>query len=75
MERNRTNPPLRNRARRDPPAVVVVVPLEGRGSIHLICDTAEDERRLRSWLRRSRELSATVAEADWLFDQLDNEAA
>jgi hypothetical protein len=50
--------------KRPPPRLEVVIPLEGRPTLHVHADTHEDELRLWSWLRRSRALSAALRDLD-----------
>jgi hypothetical protein len=45
------------------PAVVVVLPLEGEPALRIFADSAEDETRLVSWLRRSRSARKAVIDA------------
>lgn len=58
-------------SRRRSPRLVLVLPLEQRGRVYLVADSREDEQRLRQWLRRTRELDATVASLARLLDDLD----
>jgi hypothetical protein len=36
---------------RRPPELVVILPFEGEPTVRLVCFTAEDEQRLRTWLQ------------------------
>jgi hypothetical protein len=59
-------------ARRRPPSIVIQYELErDHGLVVLLADTLEDERRLRSWLRRSAVFAALPALIEQLLDDLD----
>ncbi len=54
-----------------PPVLVISIPLEGEASIRLDAKTLGDERRLRGWLRRSRQLVHLQNALEGLLDDLD----
>jgi hypothetical protein len=56
---------------REQPCLHVVFALEEPGRLLLVADTHEDERRLRSWLRRSQVLAMLPALLDRLLDERD----
>jgi hypothetical protein len=57
--------------RRDPPALVVTLPLEGIGRIVFVAASYEDELRLRRWLRTSDEFAALPSILERLLDDMD----
>jgi hypothetical protein len=67
-----TTPSEGSSDRRRPPSVVIELPLEQPGRITLVAHTLEDERRLRVWLRRSREFQRLPGILARLLDDLDD---
>ena len=54
-----------------PPALLIRIPLEGEASITLDAKTLGDDRQLRSWLRRTRQLVHLQNALEGLLDELD----
>jgi hypothetical protein len=53
------------------PTLVIRLPLEGDVVVRLEAATIEDERRLRSWLRRTRRLELLQHALQGILDDLD----
>lgn len=53
------------------PCLVIELPLESVGRISLVCESHEDELRLRSWLRTSGAFADLTAILGRLLDDLD----
>jgi hypothetical protein len=54
------------------PRLIVELPFEQRGRILFDCETFEDEKRLRLWLRHSEALHGLPETLERLLDDLDD---
>jgi hypothetical protein len=59
--------------RRRKPRFVIVLGLEQRPRLYLVCDSREDEIRLRGWLRRAGVVRQIPQLVDQLLDSLDRQ--
>jgi hypothetical protein len=62
-------------ADRRPPRVSIDLVLEMPVQIAFVCETYEDEVRLRAWLRRTPELGDLIANVLRILDDLDEQDA